>query len=199
MAGIQKTQYVIDHTVSENTQISQEIYVFCSTRFDQTSLADAKFLQKLLEERKIKMVIVDETLTGTNILKAVVDGIVGCSLAILMGSADYGTPGTVKFSTNEELNFILGEDKPYFLIKRCDKFESEYTRFRLPESIKYFEWKLGTELPITLLDEIELRLKSVNPRAFKRQRRLSKGFYIFKTLDNDLSPVTIMSTNTFDT
>ena len=55
---------------------------------------------------------------GQNIKEVVVDGLDGCELAVLLGTKTYGTK-TVSFSTYEEMEFVIAEGKPFFLVKMC--------------------------------------------------------------------------------
>ena len=61
-----------------------------------------------------------------------------------MGTKTYGKQTAIKFSTYEELQFIVNESKPYFLIKMCDKFEVADTRFRIPDNTAFIKWMPST-------------------------------------------------------
>mmetsp|Transcript_28717 Transcript_28717/g.73427 ORF Transcript_28717/g.73427 Transcript_28717/m.73427 type:complete len:84 (-) Transcript_28717:179-430(-) len=76
-------------------------------------------------------------------------------MVIIMGTETYGSEGTVKFSTKEELRFIMEEEKPFFLVKMCDRFKDAGTRFKLTASKSYIMWKKGTPLPSNLISELE--------------------------------------------
>ena len=48
--------------------------------------------------------------------------------------------GTVNFSTKEEMEFILSEKKPYFLVKMCTAFKVARTRFNFNEEVACELW-----------------------------------------------------------
>mmetsp|Transcript_3286 Transcript_3286/g.6423 ORF Transcript_3286/g.6423 Transcript_3286/m.6423 type:complete len:90 (+) Transcript_3286:89-358(+) len=75
-------------------------------------------------------------------------------MIIIMGTEDYGCPGTVNFSTKEELVFILQEKKPFFLIKMCERFEDSKTRFQLPDDTSYVPWTPGKPVPDDLIGKM---------------------------------------------
>ena len=65
-----------------------------------------------------------------------------CRLAVLLASETYGAR-TTSFSTYNELNFVIEEPKPFYLIKMCDKWEEATTRLKLGAGIKYKDWRGG--------------------------------------------------------
>ena len=60
-------------------------------------------------------------------------------MAIVMGSETYGRNTESNFSTYQEMNFIMSEIKPMFLLKMCEKWEEPQTRVMLG-SRKYKRW-----------------------------------------------------------
>ena len=65
-------------------------------------------------------------------------------MVIVMGSLTYGKKTKSKYSTFQELRYIDDEEKTFFLIKMCEKFEEPETRFRLNDSIAFIKWMPGT-------------------------------------------------------
>ncbi len=50
-------------------------------------------------------------------LHAVFSALANCKLAVIMGSATYGRNTGAGFSTYEEFNFIMDEEKEFYLFK----------------------------------------------------------------------------------
>ena len=115
--------------------------VFISFKFG-TAMKEAKILRCALCDAGVSAFIC-EAEVGTDIKTLVVRTITSAKLVVVLGTADYGMPGTVKFSTKEELDFIESEDKPYFLIKMCESFLDDVTRFTFRKAVAYRPWTLG--------------------------------------------------------
>jgi hypothetical protein len=77
-----------------------------------------------------------------------------------MGSPTYGKNTGAGFSTFEELQYISDENIPFFLVKMCDHFDVDFTRFLLPKSVSYFEWLAGYPVPDDLVTRILRKLES---------------------------------------
>lgn len=121
---------------------------------------EAILLKAELAKRGVHAVIVNVE-SGQSIEEEVIEKIDQCKLAVLFATADYGVKGTVNFSTREELEFIKQEKKPFFLIKMCDSYNDPTTRFRLPDSISYVDWRVGRPIPSDLVAKLIARLESV--------------------------------------
>merc|ERR1719189_2084831 len=64
--------------------------------------------------------------------------------------------------TYKELQFIMSEQKPIFLIKACHRFKNPSTRLLLNfKTMAYTEWKLGSRMPDGLVEDILKRLREV--------------------------------------
>ena len=79
--------------------------------------------------------------------------------------------GTVNFSTKEEMEFILSEKKPYFLVKMCRAFKVARTRFNFSEEVACELWPREDDMPQDLIEKIIAKLNTV------------------KSLDSDLDAV----------
>jgi hypothetical protein len=77
-----------------------------------------------------------------------------------MGTKTYGMNTGAGFSTFEELEYIYDEEKPFFLIKMCDKFDVDLTRFLLRKSVSYLQWLPGNSIPGDLVAKVLERLAS---------------------------------------
>eukprot|EP00733_Pompholyxophrys_punicea_P001333 Pompholyxophrys_punicea_v1_NODE_623_length_1577_cov_3.890276.p3 type:complete len:181 gc:universal NODE_623_length_1577_cov_3.890276:632-90(-) len=102
--------------------------IFFSLRFGE-AMSAAKLLKKELENRFEHIeVFICEVTSGSNIKMTVVKALTACHLAVIFGTETYGT-GTVNFSTFEEMEYILNYKKPYFLLKMCEEFKVDVTKF----------------------------------------------------------------------
>lgn len=92
---------------------SSNKYVFFSLRFnDNGPMKEAKALQTELAKLGITAIIVN-TIFGDNIKRKVFESLGEATLAVIFGTSDYGI-GSCAYSTEQELEFIIGKKKPYF-------------------------------------------------------------------------------------
>ena len=134
--------------------------IFFSLRFNATGpMKEANLLQAELAKRNVNAVIINVE-SGKSIAAEVIENLHQSKLAVLFATSDYGVKGTVNFSTYEELEFILQEKKPFFLIKMCDRYTDPTTRFRLPDSISYVDWRIGQPMPSDLVAKVIARFDS---------------------------------------
>ena len=97
---------------------------------------------------------------GKDIAEEVAKKIDEAKLVLIFGCESYGI-GTVSYSTKQELEFVLSEKKPYFLIKMCDRFKEARTRFVFHEGISYCMWKHGDPIPANLIADIAKRFEAL--------------------------------------
>jgi hypothetical protein len=138
--------------------------IFISLRFSEAMEAAAA-LKVALEGRDLSVFLCDVQ-PGLDIAQAVIGALSNCKLAVILGTKTYGTKTKSKFSTFQELNYIIEYDKPYFLIKMCDNFEVDNTQFHIRPSVSYFPWQPKTPserktIPRTLVDQIVQRHRDV--------------------------------------
>jgi hypothetical protein len=133
--------------------------IFISLRFAEAG-KEAEALKSALEARGISAFLC-AVHPGGDICREVVNALHGCQLAIIMGTRTYGKDTGAGFSTFEELRFIHGQKKPFFLIKMCERFEEPETTFRLDSSVSYFQWFSGRPMPNDLVPKILEKLTSI--------------------------------------
>eukprot|EP01038_Epipyxis_sp_PR26KG_P012443 gene12443-16689_t len=131
--------------------------IFISLRFAEAEL-EATALKIALEDKGISTFLCSVQ-PGGDIAREIISALDGCKLAIIMGTRTYGKDTGNGFSTFEELRFIKKE-KPYFLVKMCEMFEEPETRFRLDDSISYYQWYPGSPIPSDLISKILQKLES---------------------------------------
>lgn len=107
-----------------------QVGIFCSLRFDSNTLSVARPVRDALVLRGIPTVIV-EKLPGQDVAAAVATGLNWCKLVLIFGTHHYGAPGSVPFSTREEMSFVKTQHIPFYLIKMCDQFDDDLTKWAL--------------------------------------------------------------------
>jgi hypothetical protein len=143
-------------------------FLFFSLRFAEAE-NEAKTVKVALEAKGVSTFLCAVE-PGGDICSEVVNALHGCQLAIIMGTETYGKNTRVGFSTFEELRFIINEPKPFFLVKMCDKFEEPETRFRLDNSVSYYQWTPGHPIPADLVTKIVEKLSSVTSSSSSADR-----------------------------
>jgi hypothetical protein len=148
--------YIFVVSVGYETKMSYQIFI--SLRFAEAG-NEATTLKLALEEKGISTFLC-AVHPGGDIAREIVNALHNCQLAIIMGTRTYGKDTGAGFSTFEELRFIHGQKKPFFLVKMCDRFEEPETVFRLDSSVSYFLWFPGSPIPGDLVTKILERLES---------------------------------------
>lgn len=153
--------------------MSQTCDIFFSLRFnDNGPMKEARLLQEQLKLLNINAVIVDVR-CGANIESEVVSKLHECRLAVLFATRTYGKRGEVLYSTCEELQYILTEEIPFFLIKMCDELEDPNARFRLNfNNTCFIDWRMTKPMPINLVEEIK-RTYQMTENPVRRRSILS--------------------------
>ena len=151
-------------SITPSESLGDNVDIFCSLRFGN-SMAEAKLVQqRLRDEHKLNAVIINVP-EGEDIADQVAKKLDEAKLVLIFGCETYGV-GTVSFSTKEELQFVLSEKKPFFLIKMCDRFKEARTRMALHEGIMYTAWKHGEPIPETLVADIARRFNTLDENPF---------------------------------
>ncbi|EGD73649.1 hypothetical protein PTSG_05359 [Salpingoeca rosetta] len=139
--------------------------VFISLRFGEARHA-ARGLEKALQAHGLRVFLCDIA-PGGDIARAVIRSLHGCKMAVLLGTRTYGQQTASKFSTYEELRYIIDQEKPFFLVKMCDDFVEPETKFHLPSNVAYFPWLPeggdvpDMDVPVELVDAIIAKLKTL--------------------------------------
>jgi WD40 repeat protein len=142
--------------------------LFISLRFAEAG-NEANLLKNALEAKGISTFLCAVE-PGGDICTEIVNALHDCQLAIILGTKTYGKDTGVGYSTFEELRFIINERKPFFLVKMCDRFEEQETRFRLDSSVAYFQWTPGHPLPPDIVTKIVEKLSFVTSSSSSADR-----------------------------
>jgi hypothetical protein len=135
--------------------------IFISLRFAEAGDA-GRSLKEALEACGVPTFLCDIP-PGGDIKDAITNALAECDLALALGTKAYGQETTATFSTFQEMEFIIGKQKPFFLVKMCDRFEVARTRFNFPSSISYFPWDGVGKVPDKLLEGIVQKLNTAAP------------------------------------
>ena len=163
-----------DSTATASTEEVPDPDIFISLRFNEARPA-GNALQAALEAKGMSVFLCDVP-PGENLARAVVGALTRCKLAVILGTKTYGQKTASTFSTYEELQYIVDERKPFFLVKMCDAFEEEHARFNLPSTISYYAWQpvINTDgavedVPEDLVTQIADRLHTVVHGVVRRR------------------------------
>ena len=77
-----------------------------------------------------------------------------------MGSHSYGAKTNGLFDTCSEMNFIVSERKPYYLVKMCDEWMEPHVRMTLGANIMFKRWHSGEPMPLGIVEEILTKLRA---------------------------------------
>ena len=112
--------------------------MFVSFRFGEAH-AEAKAIKAALEQQGVSVFVCDVA-EGESIADEVIRALRGCTLAVVLGTRTYGAKTGSTFSSYYELRYIVERRKPFFLLKMCDTFETDYAHFHLCDDIAYYQW-----------------------------------------------------------
>ena len=157
-----RVKIVVD--VPQKSPQAHPVYdVFISFRFSEAE-EQAFALQRALAMREVRAFVCSE-LPGANVKDAVVAALASSRMAIILGTRTYGTQGSTKYSTKEELTFIIEEQKPFFLVKMCERFEEALARISLGKDVLYYFWSPTylerSHPPEDLIEQILIKLETV--------------------------------------
>jgi hypothetical protein len=117
-------------------------------------------LKDALEAAGISAFLCGDTSVGNDIAVDIARALDVCELFVALGTKSFGVQGDSSMSTRQELLFAVNNNKPIFLIKRCDEFEDATAREYLSDVVHH-EWHLLTDIPGDLVDNIKTKLDDV--------------------------------------
>ena len=126
--------------------------IFFSLRLEESE-NEAKELKAMIERTRpgVRCFLSGSNPNGTMLPIIISTALDNAKMAIIMGSKTYGRKTASNFSTYEEMDYILSENKPMFLVKMCEKWEEPQTRGMMG-SIKFRRW--DGQVTRALVDEI---------------------------------------------
>eukprot|EP00966_Prymnesium_polylepis_P316817 7320454-Prymnesium_polylepis.1 len=89
--------------------------VFISFRFGE-SHQEALALKEALESHHLTAFI-SNAIAGDDLHASIANALDRCSLVIILASSTYGTSTNGMFDTSREMAFVLGEKKPFYLVR----------------------------------------------------------------------------------
>jgi len=132
---------------------NKPVDVFISYRISE-STNETRILQKELEGQGLSVFVSEALIPGSNMQKNIADSLMMCKLVVLMASATYGRDTGGLYSTCQELNFVMTNRKPFYLIKMCDVWEESHVQLILGGAYLYQFWTPNTKLPHGIVEEI---------------------------------------------
>jgi hypothetical protein len=141
--------------------------IFISLRFGE-AMEEAVALKAALEAQGLD-VFLCAVAPGDDLASTVIHALHHCTLVVILGTATYGTKTKSPCSTFQELRYIIANDKPFFLVKMCEKFEVVGANFHLTSNIAYYPWHPQTDaarrnVPGDLVTQIRDKLHQVEGR-----------------------------------
>ena len=134
--------------------------VFISFRFGEAH-AEALALKAALEQRQLKVFLSDVS-PGGNLQRVIAHALSSCRLAVVLATSTYGRQTNGLFCTCAEMNYIIGQRKPFYLVRMIpfdEVWAEPHTTMAFPPSIMQKLWLPGAPLPGDLVDEILTKLR----------------------------------------
>ena len=133
--------------------------VFVSYRICEMS-AEAKLLRQQLADQSIRAFVAEEDVkVGHDMQKEIARALDEATLVVVLASEKYGFSGTTAFATRNELNFVLGEGKPLYLIKSCERWDEAWVRLALGNHVLHCRWLPGEEIPSNVIEDIKAEVE----------------------------------------
>ena len=82
--------------------------------------------------------------------------------AIILATQTYGRKTNALFCTSAEMNYIITQTKPYYLVRMIpfgENWTEPGTTMAFPPSIMFKLWLPGEPMPDDLVDEVVARLR----------------------------------------
>jgi len=139
--------------------------VFISFRFGEAHV-EALALKAALEATGLR-VFLSDVAPGDNLGHIIANALRGCRFAVLLASKTYGRGTNDLFDTGREMQFVLSQKKPFYLVRMIPFGESwaeAETDLALPPSIMQKLWLPGTPMPDDLVSEMVVRMDKMSPR-----------------------------------
>jgi hypothetical protein len=136
--------------------------VFISFRFGEAH-AEALALKAALEANGHRVFLSDVS-PGGDLQTAISHALSRCKLAVILATRTYGARTNGLFDTSNEMNFIIGRRKAYYLVRMIpfeEEWEEPATTMAFPPSIMFKLWLPGTPMADGTVEEIEAKLSEV--------------------------------------
>ena len=123
-------------------------------------------MPKLLRLGRLFKRLADFVEGAANLGRIIATALRNCRFAVLLASKTYGKPTNDLFDTGREMQFVLSQKKPYYLVRMIpfgEEWEESTTQLALPPSIMQKLWLPGSPMPNDLVAEVVNRVRA--PRA----------------------------------
>ena len=84
------------------------------------------------------VVFLSDVSPGGNLQRVIADALTSCKLAIILATKTYGETTNGLFDTSNEMNFIVTQNKPYYLVRMIpfgENWAESSTTLAFPPSI----------------------------------------------------------------
>lgn len=184
----------------KNSTLKRNIYdIFISLRFTEKGTTTGRPWKPFEAATLLKNALITQGYSvflcavenGDSIFDTVSDALKCSRFFVILGSETYGTPTESLCSTYQEMHFIIGKKRPFFLIKMCKEFELIGTQLVLDVGDIFFSsWKEFNEadpaIPAGLIDEIiaafQRKTQSLNEFNGSSHNTSFKSSITFKSL-----------------
>ena len=140
--------------------------IFISLRFAEAA-DEARALKAALTEHGVSVFISDaEVPAGADLADQISRALDTCALTVVLATRTYGRK-TGPFSTFNEFQFVVGYNRPFFLVKMAPEWEEAHVRLALGAQTMYHWWTPGESLPPDLVPAILARLAQLDPDGFR--------------------------------
>jgi len=129
--------------------------VFISFRFGEAH-TEALALKAALEARQYKVFLANVS-PGANLQQVIASALLRCRLAVILATRTYGRQTNGLFCTSAEMNFIVSQHKPYYLVRMLpfdENWTEPATTMAFPPSIMQKVWLPNEPIPADLVDEV---------------------------------------------
>ena len=117
---------------------------------------EALALKAALEARGCK-VFLSNVSPGANLQQVIASALLRCRLAVILATRTYGRQTNGLFCTSAEMDFIVSQHKPYYLVRMLpfdENWTEPATTMAFPPSIMQKFWLPNEPMPADLVDEV---------------------------------------------
>ena len=110
------------------------------------------------------VVFLSDVSPGGDLQRVIAQALGSCKLAIILATKTYGEKTNGLFDTSSEMNFIVTQNKPYYLVRMIpfgQDWAEPSTTMAFPSSVMFKLWMPGDPMPNDMVDDIMARLASV--------------------------------------
>ena len=115
-----------------------------------------------------RLVFLSNVVPGDDLQHVISQALAVSKLTIILATKTYGQRTNGLFDTSSEMNYVIGQAKPYYLIRMIPSNEAwaePHVTMAFPSSIMYKLWMPGDPMPWDLLHELSALLMPASAAA----------------------------------